>query len=597
MALIALRKVNISFGGAALLDAVDLRIEPGERVCLVGRNGAGKTTLLRIIAGEIAPDSGVVETGESVRISGLPQDVREDLSGTCLDVVAGGLDEAIAPKEEQLHRVNEVISRLSLDGSSRVEELSGGLKRRALLARALVSEPDILLLDEPTNHLDVESIEWLEQFLLRYKATLLFITHDRYFLQRLATRIIDLDNGKLTSWPGDFASYKKKKHSALDVEEQNQIRFDKKMAEEEVWIRKGIKARRTRNEGRVRALQKMRDIVRQRRVPTGAAQIHIQEAGRTSKKVVALKDTSFRYRDGPAIIEHFSTTVYRGDKIGIVGKNGSGKTTLIRLMLGDLKPSRGTVTISEQLEVAYLGQLRHQLDEEKTVIDNVLASGDQVIVDGRPRHIITYLRDFLFSPDRARSPAWVLSGGEKNRLLLAKLFTRPANVLVLDEPTNDLDTETLELLEERILEFNGTVLLVSHDRAFLNNSVTSTLVFEDGGSIGEYAGGYDDWMSQRAPQAKTHRAKPRTRPRPKRPPQPRRLTFKEKHELEQLPSKIEALEAEQARLHADMADPDFYRNSGDKIAPATSRLEEIEAQLKEAYGTWEELESIKEDGK
>ncbi len=597
MALVTLRDIEVSYGSPPLMESVNLSIEQGERVCLVGRNGCGKTSLIKMILGETGPDKGEIHRGDGVRIAGLAQQVPSRLPGTCFDVVSEGLDVGFGSVDEHQNRIETVISRLGLDGGELVDNMSGGQKRRALLARALSGDPDLLLLDEPTNHLDIDSIDWLEQFLLRYRGTLLFVTHDRVFLQKLATRIIELDRGKLTSWPGDYASYLKKKQAALENEERDIQKFDKKLAAEEVWIRKGVRERRTRNEGRVRALKKMREMARARRSRAGSANIRVSEAGRTSKRVVKLQNVDFGYGDRPPLIKDMEATVYRGDKVGIIGPNGCGKTTLIRLMLGDLEPLAGDVTRGDNLQVAYLDQLRGQLDDQKTVIENVIDSGDMVVVGGRSTHIITYLKDFLFSSERARTPVWVLSGGERNRLLLAKLFTRPSNVLVLDEPTNDLDTETLELLEARLVEYSGTVLLVSHDRAFLNNAVTSTLVFEGGGKIGEYVGGYDDWLIQRAPrEEKKPKEKTKEKTRRPKPDSPRKLTFKEKFELEALPAKIESLEDEQQALHARMADPEFYKKHGEEISEATDRIETLEAELATLYERWTDLESIRESG-
>ncbi|MBW2278615.1 MAG: ATP-binding cassette domain-containing protein [Deltaproteobacteria bacterium] len=532
MGLVSIRDVTLAFGRPPLLDGVNMQIDPGERVCLV---------------------------------------------------------------DERRHLVERVLSRMELDGAAPTETMSGGLKRRVLLARAMIRKPDLLLLDEPTNHLDIDSITWLEKLLLRFRGALMFITHDRAFLERLATRVVDLDRGQLTSWPGGYRNYLDDKQAALEVEQRQRDKFDKKLAQEEIWIRKGVRARRTRNEGRVRALEQLREEARSRRAPASTARIHMQAVGRTSKKIVEAQSVAFAYPAKGTLIEGLTTTVYRGDKIGVIGNNGCGKTTLLRLLLGELRPGAGEVRLGDNLEVAYLDQLRHTLDEDKTVAENVVEAGDNVIVDGAAKHVLTYLRDFLFTEDRARSPIWVLSGGERNRLLLAKLFTRPANVLVLDEPTNDLDTETLELLEAKLADFGGTVLLVSHDRAFLDNTVTSTLVFEDGGRIGEYAGGYSDWLEQRNPSdPDAASAKREPKPRRVKPAGPRRLTFGETHELEALPATIEALEAEQATLHTRLADPVFYRTAGGEVAAASERLETLEQELATAYARWEELEAIRE---
>src|SRR5512136_451834 len=529
MPLISLQNITVGFGGPLLLEGVDLQIEPGERVCLVGRNGTGKSTIMRVITGEIKPDGGMVVSQQGLRTALLTQEVPNDIRASVFDVVAGAFGEQgrlladyhhvsarlshdhseklMAELEDvQLRfeaaggwqmqqKVEEILTRLQLPEDAEFPELSGGLKRRVLLAKALAGQPDLLLLDEPTNHLDIVSIAWLEEFLLSYGGTLLFVTHDRALLQKLATRIIDLDRGRLTSWPGSYRAYLELKQAALDAESVENAKFDKKLAAEEVWIRQGVKARRTRNEGRVRALKELRRVRSERREKIGTANIQMQDAERTGKLVIEAKGVSFGY-GGKPVISGLSTTIIRGDKIGIIGPNGSGKTTLLKLLLGDLKPQQGTIRLGTNIEVAYLDQHRAQLDDEKTVQDNVAYGSNYVTVNGNNRHVIGYLQDFLFAPARARSPVKVLSGGERNRLLLAKLFTKPSNVLVLDEPTNDLDIETLDLLEELLMEYPGTVLLVSHDREFLNNVVTSTLVLEGDGSVAEYVGGYDDWLRQ-----------------------------------------------------------------------------------------------------
>jgi ATP-binding cassette subfamily F protein uup len=466
-----------------------------------------------------------------------------------------------------------------------------------LLTKALAGEPDLLLLDEPTNHLDIDAIAWLEEFLLEFGGTLLFVTHDRMLLQKLATRIVDLDRGRLTSWPGNYQTYLERKQAALDAEAVENAKFDKKLAAEEAWIRQGVKARRTRNEGRVQALKELRRIRSERREVTGTARMQMQEAERTGKLVIEAQNVSFGYEE-KTVIRDFSTTIIRGDKVGIIGPNGSGKTTLLRILLGNLKPQKGTVKHGTNLEVAYLDQHREQLDDEKTVQDNVANGSDFVTINNNRRHVIGYLQDFLFAPARARSPVKVLSGGERNRLLLAKLFTKPSNVLVLDEPTNDLDIETLDLLEELLMDYPGTVLLVSHDRAFVNAVVTSTLVLEGEGIVNEYVGGYDDWLRQRprkqeSPASEPKQAEKQEKPQPRRE-KTRKLSFKEQRELELLPRHIEELEAEQQKIHASMADPAFYRESGDKVAATKVRLEALEKELAEAYKRWEELEAVKE---
>jgi ATP-binding cassette subfamily F protein uup len=628
MALISLQGVNLGFGGPLLLEGVDFSIDRGERVCLVGRNGTGKSTIMRLITGDVKPDIGKIVYQQGVSITLLTQEMQA-LSGSVFDVVSSAFGEQgkllaeyhqvgarlahehseklIGRLEAIQHefeasggwrtqqRVETILSRLKLPEDNEFSELSGGLKRRVLLAKALASEPDLLLLDEPTNHLDIDAIAWLEQFLLEFGGTLLFVTHDRALLQRLATRIVDLDRGRLTSWPGNYRTYLERKQAALDAEAVENAKFDKKLAAEEVWIRQGVKARRTRNEGRVRSLEQLRRIRSERRETTGTARMQMQEAERTGKLVIKTDKVSLGYNDR-LVVRDFSTTIIRGDKVGIIGPNGSGKTTLLKVLLGELKPQAGTVKLGTNLEVAYLDQHRAQLDDEKTVQDNVANGSDYVTVGGQRRHVIGYLGDFLFAPARARSPVKVLSGGERNRLLLAKIFTRPSNVLVLDEPTNDLDLETLELLEELLMDYSGTVLLVSHDREFLNNVVTSTLVLEGGGRVSEYVGGYDDWLRQRRPEVlaspeKQGELKPQPMPQKEK---PRRLSFKEKKELEVLPQRIEELEREQRLIHESMADPAFYRESGAKVSEFKDRLEVVEKELAEAYKRWEELESVKD---
>src|SRR5688572_8933103 len=494
MSLVTVTELRIGFRGPTLLDGVSCQIGSGQRIGLLGRNGTGKTTLLRILSGQVEPDGGQVVYTPGATVSLLPQDVPEHLTGTTHDVVSQGLpigasDHETAWKAEQ--RVKRILTEMQLAAEAPVETLSSGMKRRVLLARAIVSDPDLLLLDEPTNHLDLAAIEWLERFLLRWKTTLIFVTHDRMFLRRLATRILEIDRGRLFDWSCDYDTFRNRKEAALAAEETQNALFDKKLAEEEVWIRTGIKARRTRNEGRVRALENLRRIRSDRRESTGKVQLAIQEGERSGMLVAEVDRVSFAYGER-SIVRDFSTSIMRGDKVGIIGPNGAGKTTLLRILLGQLEPQGGSVRLGTNLQVAYFDQLRQQLNDEASVQDNVADGYDTVRIGGASRHVIGYLRDFLFSAERARLPVKFLSGGERNRLLLAKLFSKPANVIVLDEPTNDLDTETLELLEERLVEFAGTILLVSHDRAFLNNVVTSTIAFEEDG-VREYVGGYDDW--------------------------------------------------------------------------------------------------------
>ncbi|MDX9767918.1 MAG: ATP-binding cassette domain-containing protein, partial [Ectothiorhodospiraceae bacterium] len=587
----------------------------------------GKSTLLKLVAGEIKADSGEIARQQGLRVAMLEQAVPEGMQGSVFDVVAEGLGEAgalvrryhqlvhamadgadtMAELERCQHqleavngwelpqRVEAVLSRLGLDGELPAASLSGGLRRRVLLGRALVGEPDLLLLDEPTNHLDIESITWLEDFLLGFNGALLFITHDRAFLRRLATRIIELDRGRLSDWPGDYDAYLERKQALLDAEEKQNALFDKRLAEEEVWIRRGIEARRTRNEGRVRALLKMREEFAARRNVQGSARIRIQEAARSGKLVVEAEDVSFAW-NGNTIIRGFSTLIQRGDRVGLIGPNGSGKTTLLRLLLGQIEPTSGTIRLGTNLEIAYFDQYRAALEEEKSVQDNVAEGRDRITINGENRHVLGWLQDFLFTPARARQPVKALSGGERNRLLLARLFAKPSNLLVLDEPTNDLDADTLDLLEERLADYGGTVLLVSHDRAFLDNVVTSTIVFEGDGMVNEYVGGYSDWLRQRPAAAPTVKAEPT--PQPKTPPpaptaKPKKLSYKDARELEALPARIEAMEAERDALTASLSSPEIYQQGNDAVAAAQTKLEELERTLGVAYARWEALEALR----
>jgi ABC transport system ATP-binding/permease protein len=601
MALLSMRGVCVDFGGPPVIENLGLQMERGERVCLLGRNGAGKSTLMKLMSGDILPGSGEIVRQPGLRMALLPQEVPLEMRGTTRDVVSGALGhvESCQPDTrcdgewQMQQQVDQVVSRMDLDPTAPFETLSAGLKRRVLLARGIVRDPDILLLDEPTNHLDIEAIGWLEDFLLRWGGTFLFVTHDRMFLRKLATRIIELDRGGLVDWSCDYDTFLQRKQAVLDAEGQQWAQFDKKLAKEEAWIRQGVKARRTRNEGRVRALEKMRELRLARRERIGSARMRVQDAERSGKLVVEAEDVSFSY-GGRSIVSDFSSTVMRGDKVGIIGPNGAGKTTLLRLLVGELEPERGSLRFGTRLEVAYFDQLRAQLDETKSVQDNVAGGSDTVTINGKSRHIIGYLGDFLFSPERARSPVSVLSGGERNRLLLARLFSSPSNVLILDEPTNDLDTETLELLEELLLDYPGTIFLVSHDRTFLNNVVTSTLVFEGEGRVGEYVGGYDDWLRQSKNEQSAETGTPRktqqrSRPRPER---PHKLSTRELRELEALPELIETLEAEQRRLYETMADPGFYKKESSEIVKAKLRLSAIEQELEETYQRWEALEAI-----
>ena len=600
MALLSLQDVNIGFGRPLLIEHANLQIERGERVCLLGRNGTGKSTLLKLINGDMIPDSGEIVRQKGMHTAYLSQEIPKELHGTVFDIVSDGFEipDRCKPTRntdqewKKHHRVDKVISQMQLDADAEFNTLSAGLKRRVLLARGLVCDPDILLLDEPTNHLDVDSIRWLEEFLLRYGGTILFVTHDRTFLKKLATRIIELDRGSLSSWACDYETFLVRKQAVLDAEESQQAVFDKKLAQEEIWVRQGIKARRTRNEGRVRALEDMRKARREQRQVMGTVRMQTQEAERSGALVIKVEDVTYGYDTKP-IISSFSAAIMRGDKIGIVGPNGSGKTTLLRLLLGELTPQQGDVRHGTRLNITYFDQLRSQLKEDKSVFDNVGDGNDVVTINGKSRYVISYLQDFLFFPDRVRVPVNALSGGERNRLLLARLFARPSNVLVMDEPTNDLDLDTLELLEELLLDYKGTLLLVSHDRTFLNNVVTSTFVFEGEGKVNEYIGGYDDWQRQSEVKRKnvTENISAKTESVRKQCERPRRLTFKEQRELEALPQRIEVLETEQQQLYQAMGDPMFYQKGKDEIANVKDRVSSLECELAEAYQRWETLEN------
>ncbi len=595
MALITLSGVALAYGGPSLLQSVDLRIDKGERVCLMGRNGTGKSSLMRLLHDAERPDAGEILRAPGLRTALLPQQVPPAVEGNVLDLVAAG---APGPRDEEpwqrQRRMEAVLEGLQLESNAHFAELSGGMKRRVFLARALVDHPDLLLLDEPTNHLDIRTITWLEEHLLKRRGAMLFVTHDRTLLGKLATRMVEIDRGALVSFPGDYATYQRRKAQALAAEESERALFDRKLAAEEVWIRKGIKARRTRNEGRVRALQKMREQRRQRREQMGTASMHIQQADASGKLVVNARDVSFAYDDAVPIVRDLSTTILRGDRVGLIGPNGVGKTTLLRVLLGQLKPDGGRIRLGTRLDVAYLDQLRAQLRDDRTVADNVADGADTVRFGRGTKHVIGYLKEFLFSPDRARSPTSVLSGGERNRLLLARLFARPSNLLVLDEPTNDLDAETLELLEEQLLGYEGTVLLVSHDRTFLDHVVTSTLVFEGEGRVAEYVGGYEDWLRQRAPEAEP--ARPRVKKARRRPdtPRARKRTYAENLELAEIPDRLEALEEAKEEAEARLADPDLYKAGGDAVKEAQAAFERTSAELSELYDRWEFLEGLPE---
>lgn len=608
MPILQLNLVTLGYGGTVpVLDGVDLQIDPGERVCLVGRNGAGKSTLMRVLAGEEVPAGGEVLRQAGSVVSRLPQEVPGEITGTVWEVLHSGIDPSRHEEEwESERRIERLAEGMGLPIGSPFGDLSGGWKRRVLLGRALAAAPDLLLLDEPTNHLDVSSIVWLENFLA--DRTLLFVTHDRSFLRKLATRIIELDRGKLTSWACDYDTYLERKAAWLEGEEKQWAVFDKKLAQEEAWLRQGVKARRTRNEGRVRALEALRSERSKRRERDGKARIEVQEGNISGQKVIECKAVSFGYpsaSDGSVasaseqLFRGVNTTIWRGDRVGIIGPNGSGKTTLLKLLLGELKPDVGEVKTGTQLQVVYLDQLRAQIDDEKSVAQNVAGDAETVIFNGKPRHIHSYLQDFLFRSDRVRQPAGHLSGGERNRLLLARLFLQPANVLVLDEPTNDLDIETLEMLEELLIDFPATLLLVSHDRAFLDNVVTSVLVLEGEGRVEEYVGGYSDWARTRSRggQLATIEARPSAgeakAERRGRNERPRKFLNRERRELEEMPARIEAFEAEQEKLSEQLWSPELYRTEPEKVVAAEKRLAEIEKEMAAAYARWDELEAIR----
>jgi ABC transport system ATP-binding/permease protein len=632
MALITLDHVSVAHGYLPLLDNIVFQAEAHERVCILGRNGTGKSTLLRIIAGQQLPDSGSVYKQPDLRAALLVQDAVLSDDRPVFDVVAEGLGdlgelvtayhhaamrvaemstptllEKLGRLQHELEqkdgwrleqRVEMVLGRLELQPDAAVNTLSGGWSRRVLLARALVAEPDLLLLDEPTNHLDIEAITWLETFLGEYTGTVVFVTHDRAFLQKIATRIVELDRAQLTSWPGDFKTFLRKKEEWLANESLRNDKFEKRLAEEEVWLRQGVKARRTRNEGRVRALMAMREERAARRDPIGMARVRVELADPSGRMVFEAENVNKSF-NSRKIVHSFSARIMRGDRIGLIGPNGVGKTTLLRLLMGELTPDSGSIRQGANVHAAYYDQLREQLDPESTVFDTVGDGSETVTINGQSRHVSGYLRDFLFPPERARSQVKALSGGERNRLMLARLFTRPANVLVFDEPTNDLDLETLEMLEQQLLDFPGTILLVSHDRSFLDNVVTSTFVFEADGHVQEYIGGYDDWLHQKTvpklkesvPQTRRKRTAVDDAPAKDRAPVRKKLSYTEQREFDRLPERIEALESEQRRLNAAMEHPDFYKEPPENIKELLARLEGLHQELLDAYALWDELDS------
>ncbi|WP_372370296.1 ATP-binding cassette domain-containing protein [Candidatus Uabimicrobium sp. HlEnr_7] len=618
MIYINMKDVTLGFGGHPVLENANLQVHDNEKIALIGRNGQGKSTLLKLLCEEISPEEGEIQKNQGLKVAYLSQEVPQQMSGSVFDILVQGLGElgeAIAEYNnisqklatdssdhllqkledaqkklddsggwEQIQSVEEIISHLNLNESEKFENLSAGKKRRVLLGKSLVKKPDLLLLDEPTNHLDIPSIKWLEEFFSRYNSSILFVTHDRRFLQKVATRIVELDNGSLSSWDCGYELFLERKEELVRAQEKEQKLFDKRLAEEEVWIRKGILARRTRDQGRVSRLKEMRELYRQRRKKMGNVRMDAQQADKSGNLVVRVKNLAFSYED-TEIIPDFSMTVMRGDKVGIIGKNGTGKTTLLKILLGDLQPQQGSVHLGTNLEIAYFDQLRNLLDRDKSVYENIGEGNDHVVINGRKKHVMGYLQDFLFSTKDANNPVWTLSGGEQNRLLLAKLFLRPSNVLVLDEPTNDLDIETLDLLEQLLTDYPGTVFLVSHDRIFLNNVVTNSIVFENG-VVNEYAGGYDDWLEQRPQQ--TSQKKEVSYKQPQR--EKSALSHKERRELESLPLKIEELEEQQQLLFAETSDPQFYQRDKDDTTKIQQQLEEIAKELENCYSRWEELE-------
>ncbi len=635
IALISLQDISLAFGGPPLFDKLSLQLEPRQRVALLGRNGVGKTTLMKVMVGQISVDSGEIVCQKGVKLTHLPQEVPNDVNGIVFDIVLSGLGErakllseyhTVSHKLEtqqsdsllrrlddlqhkmdhsnswdMSYQVEQVIFQMKLDPDSEFSCLSGGQKRKVLLAKALVCSPDILMLDEPTNHLDIESITWLEDFLKTYKGTLFFVTHDRAFMNSLSTHIVELDQGRIFSWPCDYPTFLERKAQALEIEAMQRQNFDKKLAKEEVWVRQGVKARRTRDEGRVKALESMRKEKQAQRQLIGQVKMQAGESDRSGNLVIKALNLGFSYGD-KCLIKDYSTRIMRGDKIGVIGPNGSGKTTLLKILVGQLSPQVGEVRIGTKIDLLYYDQLRESLDEDKSVKENVSGDADMITVNGKTKHIFGYLQEFLFSPERAKTPVRVLSGGERNRLLLARLFTKPSNVLVMDEPTNDLDIETLEMLEDLLLKYSGTLFLVSHDRAFLNNIATSTIVLEGQGQINEYPGGYDDWQMQHKNKSRSNPeqinkdiVKNKSKDKKTLKTKPKKLTFKQEKELKEIPLKIEKLEAEQAKIFKDMSQPDFYQKAKNEIKQMTERLNLIKQALPDMYKKWEELESIKKE--
>lgn len=593
MALISLQDVSLGFGGPPLLDNVNLHIEAGQAIGLLGLNGMGKTTLLKLIYGEIKPQSGDVARQADLRVAFLPQEIPSDLSGSIREIVVSGL----IPKKDEARwqtelQADKVISQMLLDADARFELLSAGMKRRVILARGLAADPNLILLDEPTNHLDIDSIQWLETFLKRWRGTLLFVTHDRTFLQNMSTRIIELDRGQLFDWNCDYSTFLKRKEALLETEEKENRLFDKKLAQEEAWIRRGIQARQTRNEGRVRALMRLRNERARRRETPQKANLQVDAQQRSGRLVLEAKSLSYAF-ENQKIVENLNIKIQRGDRLGMIGPNGSGKTTLLRLLLGELEPQNGSVRHGTNLKIAYFDQTRSQLDENKSILENVSDGLDVIKINGRERNVVGYLEGFLFNKKRIHAPISALSGGERNRLLLARILARPANLLILDEPTNDLDIDTLEVLENMLLEYPGTLILVSHDRTFINNLVTNTLILSGGGQVHKYIGGYTAWQKeQKAKDKKQSETKKTSKATPTsaRKKNAKKLSYKEERELKEIPAKIEMLENEQAQLNASLSDPAFYQGNDAEVGQAVERLKVLEAELLTLYDRWETLE-------